>query len=86
MPDYDKFEKLGDNCEICVTKEHTFGTDAFLLADFAKEVETIEIKAGFLDQPHLLLSRYAELRVKRKAKGMFPHKSLLLYSVSQVLY
>lgn len=36
MPDYDKFEKLGDNCEICVTKEHTFGTDAFLLADFAK--------------------------------------------------
>lgn len=30
------FEKLGDNCEICVTKEHTFGTDAFLLADFAK--------------------------------------------------
>lgn len=33
--DFDKFEKLGDNCEICVTKEHTFGTDAFLLADFA---------------------------------------------------
>lgn len=32
---FDKFERLGDNCEICVTKEHTFGTDAFLLADFA---------------------------------------------------
>ncbi len=29
------FEKLGDSCEICVTEEHTFGTDAFLLADFA---------------------------------------------------
>ena len=36
MEKYTKFEKLGDNCEICVTKEHTFGTDAFLLADFAK--------------------------------------------------
>ena len=31
-----KFEKLGNNCELCVSKEHTFGTDAFLLADFAK--------------------------------------------------
>ncbi len=36
MPDYDTFEKLGESCEICVTKEHTFGTDAFLLADFAR--------------------------------------------------
>ncbi len=36
MASYDTFEKLGDSCEICVTKEHTFGTDAFLLADFAK--------------------------------------------------
>lgn len=36
MPDFNIFEKLGDNCEICVTKEHTFGTDAFLLADFAR--------------------------------------------------
>lgn len=36
MPDFNTFEKLGDNCEICVTKEHTFGTDAFLLADFAR--------------------------------------------------
>ena len=33
---YDTFEKLGDGCYLCVTKEHTFGTDAFLLADFAK--------------------------------------------------
>ncbi|MGN0642578.1 MAG: tRNA1(Val) (adenine(37)-N6)-methyltransferase [Huintestinicola sp.] len=32
---FDTFEKLGSGCEICVTKEHTFGTDAFLLADFA---------------------------------------------------
>lgn len=32
---FDTFERLGENCEICVTKEHTFGTDAFLLADFA---------------------------------------------------
>jgi len=30
-----KFEPLGDGIEICVSKEHTFGTDAFLLADFA---------------------------------------------------
>lgn len=29
------FEKLGKNCQICVSSEHTFGTDAFLLADFA---------------------------------------------------
>ncbi len=35
MYKYTQFEKLGDNCELCVTKEHTFGTDAFLLADFA---------------------------------------------------
>lgn len=36
MADLSKFEKLGNDCEICVTKEHTFGTDAFLLADFAR--------------------------------------------------
>ena len=36
MSDFNTFEKLGESCEICVTKEHTFGTDAFLLADFAK--------------------------------------------------
>lgn len=30
------FEKLGENIEICISKEHRFGTDAFLLADFAK--------------------------------------------------
>ena len=36
MSVFDTFERLGENCEICVTKEHTFGTDAFLLADFAK--------------------------------------------------
>ncbi|MBQ9374967.1 MAG: methyltransferase [Ruminococcus sp.] len=30
------FEKLGDNIEICISTEHRFGTDAFLLADFAK--------------------------------------------------
>lgn len=35
MSDFNTFEKLGESCEICVTKEHTFGTDAFLLADFA---------------------------------------------------
>ena len=29
------FERLTDNIEICVTAEHRFGTDAFLLADFA---------------------------------------------------
>ena len=36
MSDFNTFEKRGESCEICVTKEHTFGTDAFLLADFAK--------------------------------------------------
>lgn len=36
MAVFDKFEKLGDSCRICVTDEHTFGTDAFLLADFAR--------------------------------------------------
>ena len=29
------YEKLTDTIEICVTAEHRFGTDAFLLADFA---------------------------------------------------
>lgn len=29
------FEKLSDSIEICVTKDHKFGTDAFLLSDFA---------------------------------------------------
>ncbi len=30
------FEKLGDKIEICITPEHKFGTDAFLLSDFIK--------------------------------------------------
>lgn len=30
------FEKLRKGIEICVSKEHKFGTDAFLLADFAR--------------------------------------------------
>lgn len=30
------FEKLRRGIEICVSKEHKFGTDAFLLADFAR--------------------------------------------------
>lgn len=34
MPEY-TFEKLRNEIEICVSKEHKFGTDAFLLADFA---------------------------------------------------
>lgn len=29
------FEKLSDTISVCVTPEHKFGTDAFLLADFA---------------------------------------------------
>lgn len=29
------FERLGDKIEICISTEHRFGTDAFLLADFA---------------------------------------------------
>ena len=37
MPDYDDiaFESLGEGLEIAISKEHRFGTDAFLLADFA---------------------------------------------------
>lgn len=31
----DTFEPLGDQYRICVTKQHKFGTDAFLLARFA---------------------------------------------------
>lgn len=34
MPDY-TFETLRNEIEICVSAEHKFGTDAFLLADFA---------------------------------------------------
>ena len=30
------FESLGKGIEICISDEHRFGTDAFLLADFAK--------------------------------------------------
>lgn len=33
MPEY-KFELLRNEIEICVSNEHKFGTDAFLLADF----------------------------------------------------
>lgn len=29
------FERLSDTIEICISSEHRFGTDAFLLADFA---------------------------------------------------
>ena len=29
------FERLSDTIEICISAEHRFGTDAFLLADFA---------------------------------------------------
>lgn len=31
-----EFEKFKNGCEIAVSKDHTFGTDAFLLADFAR--------------------------------------------------
>lgn len=30
------FEKLSDKISICISEEHRFGTDAFLLADFAQ--------------------------------------------------
>lgn len=36
MPDFEyTMEKLSDTLSICVTKDHRFGTDAFLLSDFA---------------------------------------------------
>ena len=31
----EQFEQLGNNVLVCVSEEHRFGTDAFLLADFA---------------------------------------------------
>lgn len=31
-----RFEPLGEKLKICVSDEHSFGTDAFLLSDFAK--------------------------------------------------
>jgi len=31
-----EFEKLSDNISVCVSQEHGFGTDAFLLADFCQ--------------------------------------------------
>lgn len=37
MPDFNyTMEKLSDELSVCVTKDHRFGTDAFLLSDFAK--------------------------------------------------
>lgn len=37
MPNFDfTMEKLADGLSVCVTKDHRFGTDAFLLSDFAK--------------------------------------------------
>ena len=35
-----KFEKLNDRVNVCVSKDHRFGTDAFLLAYFAKPKKT----------------------------------------------
>ena len=31
----DTFEPLGERIKLCVTPQHKFGTDAFLLSDFA---------------------------------------------------
>lgn len=31
------FESLGEGIEICISDEHRFGTDAFLLADFHQD-------------------------------------------------
>ena len=33
-PSY-RFESLSDSIKVCVSPEHRFGTDAFLLANFA---------------------------------------------------
>ena len=35
MNDRYHFEALGDRIRLCVSPEHKFGTDAFLLSDFA---------------------------------------------------
>lgn len=35
MKEQFKLEKLNEHINVCVSKEHRFGTDAFLLADFA---------------------------------------------------
>lgn len=45
MPDFDyTMEKLSDDLSICVTKDHRFGTDAFLLSDLlASAAKTLPV-------------------------------------------
>ena len=56
-----KFEKLSEKIEICVSREHGFGTDAFLLADFCeykKKDKACDLGTGCGIIP-LIMQRYA---------------------------
>lgn len=59
-------EKISDNYFLYRTKEHTFGTDAFLLADFAKpkhKSKVIDLGTGCGIIPFLILERYEPLEL-----------------------
>ena len=60
------FEKLQNGIEICVTKEHKFGTDAFLLADFAAprhKDKVCDLGTGCGIIPILMQIKYAPLKI-----------------------
>ena len=65
MSDFIK-EKISDNYFLYRTKEHTFGTDAFLLADFAKpkhKSKVIDLGTGCGIIPFLILERNKPLEL-----------------------
>ena len=41
------FEDLGKGYQICISSEHRFGTDAFLLADFTKPAQRYDFQPCF---------------------------------------
>ncbi len=60
------FEKLQGGIEICVTKEHKFGTDAFLLADFAEprhKDKVCDLGTGCGIIPILMQIKYAPSQI-----------------------
>ncbi len=60
------FEKLSDGLEICVTAEHRFGTDAFLLADFAapRRKDTVcDLGTGCGIIPFLMVKAFAPKKI-----------------------
>lgn len=58
----EQFEQLGNHVEVCVSDEHRFGTDAFLLADFAaprKKDRVCDFGAGCGIIPLYLYKEYS---------------------------